>query len=404
MLRDWLLSIPYIGYTGYLFAFLAAVLEAMPVIGLFIPGQTIVVIAGFLAHQGILNPISVILLAIIGAILGDFIGYWLGKRYGISLFKKQRGIIKEVMGLLKQHPFKTLVVGRFNSLTRAFGPFAAGAIKIRSKIFWSANIIGGILWGITWVAVGFIFGASYELASKWVDIIIISTFIIFAIVVVGYRFLKRKHWLARNAALLLFLNIVSLATFTVLLESVRSGGYLVHLDTAIHEAMPGLWNNLVTIIMVLFTSIIQPLVITAFTLCIILLLALRKDYSHAVLVAISMIGATIIDFVTKVLIMRPRPIGGLLTVNTYSFPSGHAFLAVVFFGALILSYTKHLSWKKTFVSLCVFSAFMVAISRIYLGVHWVSDVLAGVSLGIFWLTFVYLGYEGWGLYKKPKKN
>jgi len=177
MLEEWALGLPALHIFGYVLAFLAAFLEALPAIGLFIPGQTIVVIAGFLAHSGIVNFWAVTTIVILGAILGDLVGYWAGRRFGTTVIQ-QPAFLDEVNELLRVHPVKTLVFGRFNSITRAFAPFVAGANHVRFSTFMMANVIGGILWGFCWVGLGLVFGASYELAAsavEWAFVILVAS-------------------------------------------------------------------------------------------------------------------------------------------------------------------------------------------------------------------------------------
>jgi undecaprenyl-diphosphatase len=182
MLEDWALGLPALHIFGYFLAFLAAFLEALPAIGLFIPGQTIVVVAGFLAHEGVIQFWLVATLACVGAILGDCVGYWAGRRFGTTVIQRP-AFLDEVNELLRIHPIKTLVFGRFNSITRAFAPFVAGANHVRFGRFMIANVIGGVLWGLCWATLGYVFGASYELASKTLEWAVV----IFVIVVtVGY--------------------------------------------------------------------------------------------------------------------------------------------------------------------------------------------------------------------------
>jgi undecaprenyl-diphosphatase len=180
MLQEWALGLPALHILGYVLAFLAAFLEALPAIGLFIPGQTAVVIAGFLAHTSVLSFWGVAILATAGAVLGDLVGYWVGRRYGTS-FIRRPAFLEEVNELLRVHPIKTLVLGRFNSVTRAFAPFVAGANGVPFGRFMVANVVGGILWGFCWTGLGFVFGASYELARRTLEWgIILGVVLLFA--------------------------------------------------------------------------------------------------------------------------------------------------------------------------------------------------------------------------------
>jgi membrane protein DedA with SNARE-associated domain/membrane-associated phospholipid phosphatase len=392
MLRDWILAIPYLNSVGYLFAFFGAFLETLPAIGLFVPGQTAVVAAGFLAEQGVLNLPAVFILASLGAIAGDFLGYWLGRKYGVGLFAKQQGIISDMIKLLQEHPFKTLLFGRFHGLTRAFAPFAAGASKVRLKRFLPANIIGGIAWGGFSVAIGYIIGKGYELAAQTMDHVLLIAGIVVSVMLLVYYYLRKLNVLNRYTRRLLFVNIGSLILFAAVLRGMIKQGLVVALDTLVQQSIPVLRMAPLTALMVMLTPFYHLLIISILTAGTVLVLW-RHNRRATVLFAVAVIGAVIIERTFKVLLMRLRPSDALVVVDTYAFPSGHAVISAVFFGGLILAMTPYVNRKKLFIASCMIAVFLISFSRIYLGVHWFSDVVGGVLLGVFWLTFVFLGDE-----------
>lgn len=191
MLEDWALGLPALHVLGYVLAFLAAFLEALPAIGLFIPGQTIVVMAGFLAYTDVVSFWAVAVLVILGAILGDCVGYWAGRRFGTTVIQ-QPAFLDEVNELLRVHPVKTLVFGRFNSITRAFAPFVAGANHVRFGRFMVANVVGGVLWGLCWTSLGYIFGASYQLAASAIEWALLIIFVAAMVSYFMYRAWRKR--------------------------------------------------------------------------------------------------------------------------------------------------------------------------------------------------------------------
>ncbi len=99
--------------------------------------------------------------------------------------------------------------------------------------------------------------------------------------------------------------------------------------------------------------------------------------------------ALLVEFL-KIVIMSPRPLNGIIAVTGYSFPSGHTTSCVVFFGILTYFVWKH--WnsfkiKASTAGLYVSLTAVVAFDRIYLNVHWFSDIIGAVFLGAFWLAF-----------------
>ena len=192
------LPIPVLQIWGYPIIFFSALLEATPFFGILIPGQTIVIIGGFYAKLGVLNIYYVIALSSIGAILGDLTGYILGRKYGYSFirdygkyffFKKE--YFNRTKELMNEHAGKTIIIGRFNSITRAFAPFVAGSSKVPYRKFLFYNIIGGISWGVFFSLVGFIFGKAYNIASRYIDGFLIIFFI--AAVLIAYFYVGHKR-------------------------------------------------------------------------------------------------------------------------------------------------------------------------------------------------------------------
>ena len=200
---DKILSLPFpvLNHWGYWIILFAAMLEASPFFGLLIPGQLIVIIGGFFVKLGILDIWDTILVVSLGAILGDLMGYLLGRKYGYSFITRygkyfffKREYFEKTKKLMKHHVGKTLIIGRFNSLTRAFAPFVAGSSEIPFIKFLTYNIIGGISWAVSFVMIGYIFGKGYEIAAQYIGKFIFIAIVLSVIIIYLYRFInKRKH-------------------------------------------------------------------------------------------------------------------------------------------------------------------------------------------------------------------
>lgn len=113
---------------------------------------------------------------------------------------------------------------------------------------------------------------------------------------------------------------------------------------------------------------------------------------YAYLFILSVSAAAIFSYALKTIFDVARPAGGVMSAFGSSFPSYHATVAMVFFLMLAYIFDKVLRphWRVVFNSACVASALLVSWSRVYLGVHWLSDVLGGMALGIIisWLSVV----------------
>ena len=129
----------------------------------------------------------------------------------------------------------------------------------------------------------------------------------------------------------------------------------------------------------------------------VLYFVLNGQRRTAVFVGFAVVGGTILSNLLKELFDRPRPeMIDAARVFTASFPSGHATLSAVVFltlGLLLAEATKVRRLKAYFVGLGIFLAVVVGISRIYLGVHFPTDVIAGWALGTAWSLVCWVGYS-----------
>jgi undecaprenyl-diphosphatase len=128
---------------------------------------------------------------------------------------------------------------------------------------------------------------------------------------------------------------------------------------------------------------------------IVFLYKVLKHRSELVLFIAVILGANVLFVTLKQLFHRARPdLHRLAVASNYSFPSGHATMAFALYGVLTFLLWRHISTRLGRTLLIILSGFMIAaigISRIYLGVHYPSDIIAGYFMSAFWLTFA-IGY------------
>lgn len=166
-------TIGYLGLFGLVFA------ESGLFFGFFLPGDSLLFTAGFLASQGFFNETILIPLFAVAAILGDSVGYWTGNKTGNWLmsrkdnffFKKE--YIENAKRYYDKHGGKTLILARFIPAVRTFVPIVAGMAKMEYSKFLTYNIIGGILWGSGVSAAGYFLGSRIPHVDKYLLPIII---------------------------------------------------------------------------------------------------------------------------------------------------------------------------------------------------------------------------------------
>lgn len=149
---------------GYFGIFLIIFAETGLLIGFFLPGDSLLFTAGFLASQDILNIWILVPVCVIAAILGDATGYSLGKRYGRGYFNKPESRLFKPRNLLlaeeffEKHGGRAIILARFIPFARTFVPVIAGISRMSYRHFATYNIVGGVLWGAGLTLLGYFLG------------------------------------------------------------------------------------------------------------------------------------------------------------------------------------------------------------------------------------------------------
>ena len=182
---------------GYWVVFFGVMLENA---GLPVPGETILLVAGYLASTGQFNLALVIMIAATGAVIGDNIGFAIGHRYGRDfLLRVGRYVFltpkrfAHIENYFQKYGNKTILVARFITGLRVFAALLAGASKMRWRTFLVYNVAGAVLWSVVITSLGYFFGQSLPLLMKWVGrsgtILLIAAIVIAAI---SWRFYRHR--------------------------------------------------------------------------------------------------------------------------------------------------------------------------------------------------------------------
>ena len=160
-------AIGLLGVAGIIFA------ESGFLIGLILPGDTLLFTAGFLASQGFLNMWLLIILGWAAAILGDNFGYAFGRKVGPKIFHREDSLLFHKKHLERAEKFyenhgpKTIVLARFLPVIRTFAPIVAGVGKMNYRVFFFYNVIGGGVWVAGLSLLGYILGKSVENIDRY---------------------------------------------------------------------------------------------------------------------------------------------------------------------------------------------------------------------------------------------
>ncbi len=161
--------------------------ESGLLIGFFLPGDTLLFTAGFFASQGQLNLGWLLFAIIMAAIIGDNVGYTIGRKTGHKIFKKQDGIffrqeyIAKAEEFYEKHGGKTITIARFVPIVRTFAPIVAGVGKMDRRKFMAYNIVGAVIWGASLTLLGYYLGSRIPHIDKYIlPAVLIATIFTFA--------------------------------------------------------------------------------------------------------------------------------------------------------------------------------------------------------------------------------
>jgi membrane-associated phospholipid phosphatase len=174
-------------------------------------------------------------------------------------------------------------------------------------------------------------------------------------------------------------------------------GGLVALDTSVRDWLVERRSPALTAVLTAFTTIGSSVVLVSLACSVTVLLAATRRSAEAALVAGATAGALLLWPLLKNIVERTRPEDGhLVQVSSWAYPSGHSLASAVVFGVLAVLGYRRARTRATRVAIAVTAALLVAVvgvSRVYLGVHWPTDVLAGWLIGALWLAVCLWVYE-----------
>ncbi len=171
-------------------------------IGFFLPGDSLLVTAGVFAAAGQLDIWTLNVVLVIAAIVGDTVGYWIGRRAGPALFRRPKSLLFNPEHLRRAHEFyekhggKTIILARFMPIVRTFAPVVAGMGRMDYRRFVSFNVFGGLLWVVSMTLTGYFLG---QIPGVREHIEIVIVIVIFLSILPGIIAFARA-WMWRRRA------------------------------------------------------------------------------------------------------------------------------------------------------------------------------------------------------------
>lgn len=445
---------------GYWLAFFAALFETMIGVGLILPGSMIILFLGALSARGYLDIGDLIWFSVLGAILGDNVNYYLGRKYGTQWLEGGFWLLKtshidKAKHFLDVHGAKSIFLGRFIPSVKEIAPFIAGSIKMNQRTFMFWNVLGAIGWGIEYVFAGYIFAQSLDLATLWLSraglffaLLLISGAILYlckwVIVRRGKQFwiiftslcqslkeavIRNEYvlvWVQKHPRSISFLRarcdtavftglplsilalafVYVLALFGGVVEDLITSDPIIAADIRMANLFMAVRTDGLTTIFTWVTLLGKSQVILVFILIAVALLWLWRKKYCIVPLFIAVAGSEAFTSLGKLAFHRPRPEMAVYTEHSFSFPSGHATVAVAFYGFggyLLMRFCQSWQGKVNILFTTILIIIAIGFSRVYLGVHYISDVWSGYLVGAMWLI-VAVSFTEWLRHKEKREQ
>ena len=437
------LSLP--GWLVLAIVFAVPALEASAFVGFVFPGEIAVILGGVVSSQGRIPLWSVIAAAVVGAIVGDSVGYLVGRRWGTNLLHGTLGRLPVIRNDLDKHlesaqayvrrrKGSAVFFGRFTAALRVLVPGLAGMSGVHYPSFLAYNVAGGLLWGTGFAVLGYLAGANYHHVEKIASRVGLVLLALIVVSLVAARLLRRLA--ARSPGLEAFLDELAASpplawmrrrfprqvawgrhrldprsprgfwlTFAVAGGAFSAWAFgaltqdvVGHDEAALVDPRVSAWvvahrTDSLTSVVRLVTWLGSTAVVVPAALIVGFFFFVRhRRWQPFALLAAAVAGAVGLYDIVKPLVDRPRP-PSAIWIGHYSgsaFPSGHATQSIAFYAtlAVVLGIGRSLRAKAVLWSSATVVAVAVGASRLYLGAHWTTDVLGGYALGATWVAVV----------------
>jgi membrane protein DedA with SNARE-associated domain/membrane-associated phospholipid phosphatase len=423
-----------LGAWAYALVGLLAFLETGAFVGLVFPGETAVILGGALAGQGSDSIFLMIAVVWFCAWAGDTVSFLIGGRLGRDFVLRHGPKARitperfaQVESYFQRHGGKTILIGRFIGLVRALAPFIAGSSGMRYRAFLPYSVLGTGLWSAAFCLLGYVvsenLNAATDVAGKG-TLVFGATVAVVVGAVLAVRYLRvtanRERLVRRMDSVTVLRPVVALGRrvrpqarflvarltpgglgleFTSLMAALAVSIFVLVAYTSIVSADPGptagdaeavdlvakLNAGWLTEVEKLVTELGSFWATTLVAIGAAVALAIRRRWTEVWVLVAALVILHVAVPALKEAVDRPRPAGGLVDADGAAFPSGHAAYSVIYTWlalTIAIRVRPGLTHASALVAIGLLTTAAVGLSRVYLGVHYLSDVSAGWALGV----------------------
>jgi len=432
-LLDWIAHHP--GWAG-LAVFLIAFSESLAIVGLFMPGVMLMFGIGTLIATGVMPFWPSLWLSVAGAIAGDGLSFWLGYHYKDQLrgywpFNRYPELFSQGERFFLKHGGKSILFGRFVGPVRPIVPVTAGMLGMGPWKFVSVNVASALAWAPAYLLPGMVFGASLGLAAEVASRLAVLVVLLIAIPWLGLWLVRKiyqrlaphaealtdrlvdwgrqhRHLGQVTAALvdpqqpeakgltIVAVGLVVLALAIVsLFQQFSVTPPLARLDNSLYHLLQELRTPWGDHLMVITSQLGDGLIHAAVIGLLLLWLLIRRHWlaaGHWLALGSFAFLATL--FIKQTLAL-PRPAGVYEGIMGYGFPSAHTVFATCTYGFLAVLVARELPqrWRWLSYAAATLIVLGIAFSRLYLGAHWLSDIVGGLLLGTAWVMVLGVAFR-----------
>lgn len=412
-------------------------------IGVPLPAETVLVAGAAFAAAGRMALGWVLVAAIAGGAAGGAIGYWIGLRGGEPFVRRfgdrlrlGTNALARTRAFFDRYGRAAVVAGRFVAVVRSYVGLMAGIARMSFASFMLYNTLGAVIWTVAFGSLGYGFGSKLPRVERGTAAAMLTVALL-ATLAVALAVIARAGWSAREAVwrafeqrwqrvarsrparrlaerypgVLRFLArrlspggylglhltigmLVSLGAlwlFGGILEDVVEGEALTRFDVALAQRLHAAATPAGLVVSRLLSDIGSFPSMLGLTIVLTVGLLLARRRLFATVWVIALLGGGVLDFGLKEIVRRPRPVFAhpFALVPSWSFPSGHAMGSLIAFSMItyfLFDRVRSAAGRTAIVAVATLLILGIGGSRLYLGVHYFSDVIGGYAAGIVWVA------------------